>query len=139
MRKIELHETRTPYRATIEELVKGNEPVVIEQDGQPVGAFVPIDIYQHFLTWWDYERHRERELAEAEQDRSAYLGMKDELLKTHRGEYVCFRKGQLVGIDTDEQRLLDRVYRQFGYGPIFLHKIEEPEPIYRVPSRRAVN
>ena len=139
MKKIELHETRAPYRATIEELVKSDEPVVIEREGQPIGAFVPIDLYQHFLAWWDYQRHRERELAEAERDRAAYLAMKDELIKVHHNEFVCFREGQLVGIDSDEQTLLDRVYQQFGYGPIFLHKIEDPEPIYHVPSRRVVS
>lgn len=139
MKTIELHEARTTYAITLEDLVQSSEPVVIERDGQPVGAFVPIDLYHQFLAWWDYQHHRERELAEAEQDRAAYLAMKDELLKAHRGEYVCFRDGQLVGIDSDEQTLLDRAYQQSGYGPIFLHKIEDPEPIYRIPSRRVVN
>lgn len=47
MKKIELRETRAPYFASVEDLIQSKEPVVIERDGKPVGAFMPIELYQH--------------------------------------------------------------------------------------------
>jgi PHD/YefM family antitoxin component YafN of YafNO toxin-antitoxin module len=138
MKTIELHETRTTYAATLENLIQSSEPILLERDGKPVGAFIPLELYQRFLAWWEYQHWREQELAAAAPDRAAYLAMKDELLKTHRGEYVCFREGKLVGIDPDDQVLLEHVYKTFGYGPIFLHKIEDPETVYHIRSPRVV-
>ena len=139
MRIIDLHEQRAAYATLLEDLAQSKEPVVIEREGRPLGAFVPYDLYRQLFKWWDYEKNRQLELAKAERDRAAYLAMKAELLDTHRGEFVCFRDGELIGIDKDEQTLVKRVYGQYGYGPIFLHKIEESEPVYRIPFRRTVS
>ncbi len=138
MKSFELRETSATYATEFEKMVESDEPVVIERNGQPVGAFVPLKLYQHLIGWWEYLRTVEAELADAGKDWNAYLVMKPDLLKTHRGQFVCFRDGQLVGIDADEGSLLKRIYQQFGYGPILLHRIEDPEPIYRIPSPRVV-
>ncbi len=138
MKRIELRETSAIYSTALDDLLKSDEPVVIEREGHPIGAFMPLELYRHFLAWWDFAKWREQELASLETDRAAYLAMRDELLRTHRGEHVCFREGKLVGIDRDEQKLHDQVSKQFGRGPIYLHKVEDPEPIYHIRSPRIV-
>jgi hypothetical protein len=62
--------------------------------------------------------------------------MKDELLKTHLGQFVAIKDGRLVDADPDEYELVKRVYKQLGYGPIYVKKVQVREPVYRIPGPR---
>jgi hypothetical protein len=73
-----------------------------------------------------------------EQDRAAYLRLKDELLKTHRGQYVGFKDGEFVGSDLDWSTLVERMYDRFGYVPIYVKKVEAQERVCRVSGPRRV-
>lgn len=62
-----------------------------------------------------------------ENERSVFLRMKDELLRSdeYREKYVAFHEGRLVDHDVDLKRLATRVYEKYGYVPIYMDKVTE--------------
>lgn len=51
MKKVELRESRAPYTVPIDDETFGHEPVILERNGQPVAALIPIAEYRAFLAW----------------------------------------------------------------------------------------
>ncbi len=140
IRKMTLRESRSPYTLTVDEQAL-REPVVLEQDGQPVAALVPIAEYEAFRAWRQAkERHRHPQTrADAfEQERAAYERMKPELLRTHRGQVVAIYQGQVVQVGTDVAETLDAVYDEFGYVSCYVQRVEETARVYEFPHRKVV-
>jgi len=133
MKTIELCETRAAYAATIQDLVTSAEPVVIERDGKPVAVVVPYDLYQQLTRAPQIEK---KTISDEifERNRATYYAMKDELLKTHRGKWVAFHDGQFMDSDADDSALSERMHTKYGYGKLYIHLVEEPEHVYRVPT-----
>jgi antitoxin (DNA-binding transcriptional repressor) of toxin-antitoxin stability system len=51
-KKLTLRESHPPYTLSIEEEdVLGQEPIILERDGQPVAAIVPLAEYDAFQAW----------------------------------------------------------------------------------------
>ena len=52
MKRLTLRESHPPYTLSIEEEdVLGQEPVILERDGQPVAAIVSLAEYEAFRAW----------------------------------------------------------------------------------------
>ncbi len=136
MRKIELHEMHAPYAATLDDLIKSAEPVVVEREGKPVAVVLPYELYQHLTASSTAPQSKLPSNESFERNRAAYYAMKPELLKTHRGKFVVFYNGELVDSDADEPALVERVHAKYAYGTLFIHFVDEPERIYRIPSPR---
>jgi antitoxin (DNA-binding transcriptional repressor) of toxin-antitoxin stability system len=140
MKKMVLREPRAPYTLTVdEETLK--ESVVLERDGQPVAALVPIAEYQAFRAWWQVQEHHRRHQAQVEtfeRERAAFERMKPELLRTHPGKVVAVYHGQVVQVGTNVAETLDAFYDQFGYVPCYVQRVEESPRIYKFPYRRMV-
>lgn len=51
VKKVILREPRAPYTLTVDDETLGHEPVILERDGQPVAALVPIAEYEAFRAW----------------------------------------------------------------------------------------
>jgi PHD/YefM family antitoxin component YafN of YafNO toxin-antitoxin module len=136
MKKIELRETRAVYMASIEDIAQSAEPVVIERDGNPVAVVVPYSWYRQMIS--QRKPHPSDHAQMFERNRAAYLAQRAELLKTHRGQWIAFHNEQLVDSDRDEAALLERVHAKYAYGTCYIHLLQEPEYVYRIPSPRLV-
>ncbi len=127
MRIINLHEQRAAYATVLEELAQTKESAVITREGKALAVVVPYELYEHLVkspvaTDEVFERNR-----------SAYLAMKPDLLKTHRGEFVAFHDGKLVDSDVDESSLVERVYVKYK-GGLYFQLIDETEHVYHIRS-----
>lgn len=50
-RTLSLKETQAPYTLTLDEVTLAEETVIVEQEGRPVAAVVPIAEYEAFVAW----------------------------------------------------------------------------------------
>lgn len=66
----------------------------------------------------------------------AYEEMKGDLRQHHLGEYVAFLNGELVGLDTDRENLISRVYQEHGETNILIQRIQEDDEVVRLRRPR---
>ncbi len=61
-------------------------------------------------------------LGKVERERRAFLAMKRTLLQNEslKGKYVAIIDGQVVDSDTDDEELVARIYRRYGYRPMYI-------------------
>jgi PHD/YefM family antitoxin component YafN of YafNO toxin-antitoxin module len=140
-KRLTLRESHPPYTLSIEEEDLGQEPVILERDGQPVAAIVSLAEYEAFRAWQetqDRERRRQADLEALEREREAYERLEPELLSLYKGQYVAIREGQVIDSDPDEMTLVQRVYEEFGYGPMYVREVGAPLPVRRIGSPRIV-
>jgi hypothetical protein len=136
-----LKEPHAPYTLAIEEEALSRESFILERDGEPVAAVVPISEYQDFRAWRearDREEQRRKDLEAFEREQEAFERLKPELLRTHRGQCVAILNGQVVESGSDKIEVLDRVYERFGYRPVYVQWVEERPRVYKVPHRKVV-
>ena len=71
-----------------------------------------------------------------EQSRIRYLMQQEEqfeqekskLLQHFLGEFVAFENGHVLDHDSSESKLVERVYRQYGYRDLLIKQVLEHEP-----------
>ena len=131
---ISLKETRTVYSLPLDETQLGQEPIIIERGGQPLAAIIPIEKYREFIAWQESRAERHRQLSAWQKEREAFYKLRDQLLKTHRGQFVAILNGQIVDSDVDNCELAQRVYNKFGYVPVYIQIVEEKPRVYDIPS-----
>jgi hypothetical protein len=74
-----------------------------------------------------------------EQERGAYWRLRPTLVSQYRDQYVAIHEGQVVDSGPDQVELALRVYRRFGYVPIYVGLVsDEPPRMLRVPTPRVV-
>ena len=73
-----------------------------------------------------------------QRERRAFLRLLPELLKTHRGQYVAIHEEQVVDSGDDQFTIARRVYKRFGYVPIYVGPVSEYPEVCRVTYRREV-
>jgi len=137
MKTISLKESQAPYSLALDEEQLGAEPAIIERDGQPVAVLVPFHEYQEFARWRARElpaHLRPAELKQFEREHRAFEHLREELLKTHQGQFVAVLNGQVVDADPDQGELAQRVYAKFGYRPIYMDEVREKPHLYEFPS-----
>ena len=72
-----------------------------------------------------------------EQERSAYWRLLPTLVSKYRDQYVAIHEGQVVDSGTNQVELALRVYRRFGYIPIYVGLVSnDPWRMFRVPTPR---
>jgi len=136
---VSLKEAQATYSLSLNKTDLTQGPVILEHEGEPVAAVVPIAEYREFEAW------RERHIAplpspddEWERDRQAFEVMRGELLKTHKGQFVAILNNQVVDADVEIGTLAKRVYARFGYRPIYMQKVTEQPRVARIFSPRVV-
>jgi len=60
------------------------------------------------------------------------------LLRTHKGEYVAFYEGRVVGHDPDDEELAARMFAKLGDAPFHIARVEEAATVYDLPSPEGV-
>ena len=58
-KRLTLRESHPPYTLSIEEEDLGQEPIILERDGQPVAAIVSLAEYEAFRAWQEVHFARE--------------------------------------------------------------------------------
>jgi len=141
MRRVVLKEPHAPYTLAIEEEVLTREPFILERDGEPVAAVIPISEYQAFRAWQearDREEQRRKDLEAFEREQQAFERLKPELLRTHRGQWVAIYQGKVVEAGQDRSQVLDNFYGRFGYVPVYIQQVEEQPRVYKLPHRKVI-
>lgn len=137
MKRVQLREAQAPYNLDIDEEVLAHERIVLEQDGKPIAVIIPFAEYEELRAEHETPQQEDPpELNALAKERVAFLSMKEQLLETHRGQYVAFKDGELVDSDSDEGTLVRRLYDRFGAVPLYIKKVEEDERTYRIPGPR---
>jgi antitoxin (DNA-binding transcriptional repressor) of toxin-antitoxin stability system len=132
---VSLKEAQATYSLSLDKTDLAQGPLILEHEGEPVAAVVPIAEYREFEIWRKREAKTRTESVEAfERERAAFERLKPELLKTHLGQFVAIVNEQVVDVDTDRVKLVLRVYDRFGYRPIYVQLVEEHLPRRRLPS-----
>ena len=136
---VSLQEAQAAYSISLNKTDLSQGPIILEHKGEPVAAVVPIAEYRKFEAW------RERHILppsspddEWEQGRQAFERMQNELLKTHKGQFVAILNNQVVDADAEIGTLARRVYDRFGYRPIYMQKVTEQPRVVRILSPRVV-
>lgn len=141
MRRVALKESHAPYTLAIEEEALGQEPFILERDGEPVAAVIPIAEYEAFRAWQEAqlrEERRRKDLEAFELERQAFERLKPDLLRTHRGQWVAIYQGKVVEAGQDRSQVLDNVYDRFGYVPVYIQQVEEQPRVYKLPHRKVI-
>lgn len=136
---ISLKETHTTYSLSLNKTQLGQEPIIIEREGQPLAAIIPIERYREFVAWQESRTERNQQFSALQKEREAFHRLRDQLLKTHKGQFVAVLDGQVVDSDVDNCELALRVYSKFGYVPIYIQRVEEKPTVYDIPSPEVVN
>ena len=70
---------------------------------------------------------------------AAFRRMLPQLLKTHRGEYVAFHGGRMVGHSSDDEELASRMFKEPGDAAFYIARVEETPAACDVPSPEIVD
>ena len=134
---VSLKEAQATYSLSLNKTDLAQGPLILEHEGEPVAAVVPIAEYREFEAW------RERYISppsssddEWERARRAFDQMRSKLLKTHKGQFVAILNNQVVDTDSEIGTLARRVYARFGYRPIYMQKVTEQPRVARIFSPR---
>ncbi len=137
VKKIAIKEERAPYTIPVSEEDLSEGPVVLERDGEPVAALVPIEEYRQFVAWREKAEQaatRQAQLQKFEREREAYLRLKPQLLQTHPGQFVAIYQGEVVDVDQDKQALAERVIERYGNEPVYIQLVAEELRAFEIPS-----
>ena len=74
-----------------------------------------------------------------ERERRAFNRLRPSLLRSHLGKYVAIHQCKVVDSGNDQIAVALRVYKRFGYVPIYVGQVlaELPSPV-RMPSPRSI-
>lgn len=131
---IQLKEVREAYAAGIDPAQLAREPIILEQNGEPVGAVISMADYRLYCAW--------KERLEPEDDfppawyaeKAAFQRMLPALLKTHQGKWVAIYKGAMVDSDEKPSELMWRVQQKYGDESVYFGEVLEKPRVYRIPS-----
>ena len=147
-KSVTLKETGATYALTLDEARLRQAPFTIERNGKPVAAVVPVDEYQEFIAWREQAHRstthvetatlRNEALAALERERAAFLRLKDQLIRTHHGQFVAILNGEVIDADEDDRALTRRVYAKHGYIPIYIDRVVKESPVRRILSPKKV-
>lgn len=141
MKTLTLKETQAPYTLALDEALLTDEVVILEKDGQPIAALVPIAEYEAFQAWRDAENRRQaRQAEEAAIDRehAAFERMLPELLKQYPGQVVAIYNGEVVGVGDDEVPVWEEARKKFKGATIYIQVVEYPPRVYKMPHRKVI-
>ena len=141
MKTLTLKESQAPYNVALDEAVLTDEVVILEKNGQPVAALVPIAEYTAFQAWREAEKRRQARQAEEaaiEREHAAFERMLPELLKQYPGQAVAIYKGEVVGVGDDEIAVWEEARKKFKGATIYVQIVEYPPRIYKMPHRKVI-
>lgn len=76
--------------------------------------------------------------AKFQRERAAYFRLLPELLKTHLGKVVAIHDEKVIAVGEERRPVIDEATRIAGVVDMFVHCVEEVEPVERIPGFREV-
>ncbi len=73
-----------------------------------------------------------------ERERAAFFRLLPELLKTHRGKVVAIHDEQVLVAGEETVPVAMEAYSQVGYVPLFVMRVLEEQPVYRLRGPREI-
>ncbi len=137
VRKLNLKESRPPYNVSLDDALLAGEVVILEKEGRPVAALVPMAEYTVFQTWREEERRcqaRQAEEAAIEREHATFQQMLPELLKQYEGRVVAIHNGRVVAVGDDKMELWTQTRQELGDVPVYVQIVEYPPRVYDMPS-----
>jgi hypothetical protein len=141
MKTLTLKEAQAPYNVALDDILLSDEVVILEKNGQPVAAVVPMAEYTAFQAWREAEKRRQARQAEEaaiKQEHAAFVRMLPELLKQYPGQAVAIHKGQVVAVGDDKMDLWSQVRQELGPVPVYVQTVEYPPRVYKMPHRKVI-
>jgi PHD/YefM family antitoxin component YafN of YafNO toxin-antitoxin module len=141
MKKLALKETQAPYNISLDDALLTDEVVLLEKDGQPVAALVPMDEYTAFQAWREEEKRRQARQAEEaaiEREHAAFQRMLPELLKQYKGRVVAIYNGQVVDVGDDRMEVWKQARQKLGQVPVYVQTVEYSPKVYKMPHRKVI-
>jgi hypothetical protein len=142
MKKLELKEARAPYNISLDEALLSDEVVILEKEGQPVAALVPMAEYAAFRAWREAEGLRQlrpEDEASIEREHAAFKRMLPELLKQYPGRAVAIYNSQVVAVGDDRMVVWEQARRQLNGAPVYVQTVEYPPKVYKMPHRKVIS
>jgi len=139
MKKLTLKETQAPYEVALDDT---SEVVILERNGEPVAAIVPIAEYQAFQSWRQAELRRQTQSEEEsaiEREHAAFEKMLPELLQKYEGRVVAIYQGEVVAVGDDEAVVWKQTRQRLGPLPIYVQTVEALPRIVNMPYRHVVH
>jgi hypothetical protein len=141
MKIVPLNESHASYTVALDDAPLSGEVVILEKEGQPVAAVVPMDEYAAFQAWRETEKQRQARLSEEaliEREHKAFLQMLPELLKQYHGRVVALHNGQVVAVGDDRMEVWQRARQRLSGAPVYVQTVEYPPRVYKLPHRKVV-
>jgi PHD/YefM family antitoxin component YafN of YafNO toxin-antitoxin module len=141
MKRLTLRESQAPYNVALDDTLLTDEVVILEKNGEPVAALVPLAEYQAFQAWREEEKRRQARQAEEaaiEREHVAFERMLPELLKQYPGKAVAIHNGQVVGVGDDKMTLWSQARQELGPVPVYVQTVEYPPKVYKMPHRKVI-
>ena len=138
---LNLKETAALYNVAPDDILLRDEVIILEKDGQPLAALVPIAEYTAFQSWQKKERRRQARQAEKaaiEQEHAAFERMLPELLEQYEGQAVALYNGQVVDVGDDESEVWERTRQRLGQVPVYVQTVTASPTVYDLPSVEVV-
>ncbi|MCL4499622.1 MAG: type II toxin-antitoxin system Phd/YefM family antitoxin [Chloroflexi bacterium] len=132
-------EAQASYGTAIEQVKSSGEPLIIEQDGKPAVVVLPYAEFQRLAGLRESEKESLSQTRDKgfERERAAFLRLKPQLLKTHRGLYVAIHDGQVVDSDPKSLALALRMTEK-KIEPVYIQLVSEEPRIVEAPSPEKV-
>ena len=128
-------------KTTIEvddELWKRFSLLVLQERGGRKKNEVIVELLKRYIEERDfiYDKQQLEYILRIEEEREAFLKIRDKLIKDpkYKGKYIAVFRGNIVGYDKDKGRLARRVYKKYGYIPIYIGKVTLKERLVEIPS-----
>ncbi|MFN8440948.1 MAG: DUF5678 domain-containing protein [Caldilineaceae bacterium] len=142
MQTLILKESQAPYQVILEEPPAPGDVVVLEKNGQPVAAVVPMTEYLEFQSWRAIEqRKRNQQLEEAAiaREHRAFQQLLPQLLQQYPGRVVAIHDGKVIAVGDDRMEVWQRARQQMGNAPVDVQTVEAHPKVYKVTGRKVVH
>jgi len=128
-------------KTTIEvdnELWKRFSLLVLYERGSRKKNEVIVELLKNYVSQRDFEKDsiQLEYIMRIEEEREAFQKLKKKLLRDprYRGKYIAVYQGKIVGIGEEKGELARKVYKKYGYVPIYIGKISREKIHMEVPS-----
>jgi hypothetical protein len=137
-----LRELHPPYHIDLDEESIRNEVLILEREGKPVAAVIPITEYAAFQSWRDAQQQQTEfgpEDTAIDLEHRTFQQMLPDLLKTYRGRVVAIYQGQVVASGDDRLEVWQRARQQLGSVPVYVQRVESSPKTYKMPHRKVAH
>ena len=141
MKILALKESQAPYNVALNETLFADEVVILEKNGQPVAALVPMPEYTAFQAWRKKEESRQIIAVEEtaiDHEHAAFQRMLPDLLKQYPGQAVAIFNGEVVGVGDSKMKLWAQMRQELGPVPVYVQVVEATQRVYKMPHCKVV-